>query len=269
MAPGRWKMAKRVGVAGVIFMLASCRSAAPPSLLKEPATGLELVLIQPGSFTMGSPPGTVGREPQETQHRVTITRPFYLGRTEVTQGQWTQVMGSNPSHFPSCGLSCPVEGVNFTDVEAFIARLNQRGGPTYRLPTEAEWEYACRAGGEAPFGARESLGGADANIDGRFPYNAAAGNESAGTMPVGRFAANAWGLVDMSGNVWEWTQDWHCPYPSAPAVDPVGACASPHRVIRGGSWKFDGNSARCALRYTHRPQDRGYSLGFRVARDAR
>jgi formylglycine-generating enzyme required for sulfatase activity len=210
-------------------------------------TALGLVLIQPGTFTMGSPPSTPGREAQEVQHRVTITRPFYLGWTEVTQYEWTLVMGSNPSHFTSCGPSCPVEGVTFADVEAFIARLNQRGGPKYRLPTEAEWEYACRAGDDAPFGGRDSLASTDANIDGRFPYNATASGESAGTMPVGRFAANAWGLVDMAGNVWEWTADWYAPgFAPEPQVSPTGpgmlqaAAASPdrlpRRVIKGGSW---------------------------------
>ena len=214
---------------------------------------------------------------QEASHRVRLTRSFYLGVTEVTQAQWRAVLGTNPSHFTDCGLpavarsekeggECPVERVNFHEVQEFLAKLNTRSTGGFRLPTEAEWEYACRAGSSAPFGGRATLGSKDANVDGRFPYGEPAGAESAGTMPVARFEPNAWGLYDMQGNVWEWTEDWHCPYGNDSVTDPIGRCESPHRVIRGGSWKFDANSARCGLRYTHRPEDRGFSLGFRVAR---
>ena len=240
----------------------------PPATIRHEESGIELVLLPADRYTMGSPLDTKGREPQEVLHEVTLRRPFYLGRTEVTQQQWQQVMGTNPSHFAACPR-CPVERVTFDDVAAFVDRLNHAGGPRYRLPTEAEWEYACRAGGSAPFGHQSSLGTGDANIDGRFPYDEPVTAESTGTTEVGRFPANPWGLFDMSGNVWEWVADEHCPYPQTGVTDPIGACGSPYRVIRGGSWKFDGNSARCALRYTHRPQDRGYSLGFRLARDAR
>jgi formylglycine-generating enzyme required for sulfatase activity len=114
-------------------------------------------------------------------------------------------------------------GITFHDVEQFIARLNAASGPRFRLPTEAEWEYACRAGGDEPFGARSTLGSADANIDGRLPYGAAASGDSQGTMAVGRFRANAFGLVDMSGNVWEWVQDWYCPYPTPTLSIPSAA----------------------------------------------
>jgi formylglycine-generating enzyme required for sulfatase activity len=215
---------------------------------------------------MGSPLTEAGREDQEVPHRVTLTRPFYLGIHEVTQGQWAQVMGANPSHFAGCER-CPVEQVSSVDVEEFIRRLNERGGPGYRLPTEAEWEYACRAGDSQPFGNRTTLSSRDANIDGNFPYAADKGGSRERPTAVGYFPANAWGLFDMSGNVWEWTSDPYCPYPDAAVTDPVGACSSDRRVIRGGSWKFDGNSARCGLRYAHRPQDRGYSLGLRLAHD--
>ena len=217
---------------------------------------------------MGSAEGTRGRESQETLHQVTISHAFYLARTEVTQRQWQLVMGTNPSHFSGCA-DCPVETVTFHDIEAFLVRLNRDGGMRFRLPTESEWEYACKAGGDRPFGALDSLGSADANIDGRFPYNAPVTAASPGTMPVGSFPRNPWGLHDMSGNVWEWVQDEHCPYPNAAVTDPVGRCGAPLHGIRGGSWAFDSNSARCALRYTHRPQDRGYSLGFRVAAESR
>ena len=258
-------MKTRLVLPAALALLAACN--ATPATIRHEGSGIELVLIRAGRFTMGSPASTHGREPQEVPHEVTLTRAFYLARTEVTQQQWQQVMGTNPSHFAGCP-QCPVERVTFHDVSAFVDGLNHLGGPRYRLPTEAEWEYACRAGGNAPFGGRDSLGTEDANIDGRFPYNAPATSESSGTVPVGRFPPNAWGLLDMSGNVWEWVSDEHCPYPPSPVSDPAGACGSPHRVIRGGSWRFDGNSARCTLRYTHRPQDRGYSLGVRVARDA-
>jgi len=234
---------------------------------KDPVAGIEFIRLPPGTFRMGTPPAELGREPQEVVHEVTLTHGFALGKYEVTQAQWTRVMGANPSQFESCGPSCPVERVNFDDVAEFIRRLNERAGPGYRLPTEAEWEYACRAGGTEAFGHSASLSSRDANIDGNFPYNAPKGTARGKTIPVGYFPANAWGFFDMSGNVWEWTADWHCPYPDGAVTDPVGSCSSEFRVIRGGSWKFDGNSARCGLRYTHRPQDLGYSLGFRIAHD--
>jgi formylglycine-generating enzyme required for sulfatase activity len=259
-----------VGLA--VFVFAATRLVAPdpgppPKQWKDPVADIEFVRLLAGTFAMGTPAGEPGREAREVQHQVTLSRDFYMGKYEVTQAQWTRVMGTNPSEFQDCGPSCPVERVNFHDIEQFIRRLNEQGGPGYRLPTEAEWEYACRAGGAEPFGHSASLSSRDANIDGDYPYNAPVGTARNRTTTVGYFAANPWGLFDMSGNVWEWTADWHCPYPAGSMTDPIGACESDYRVIRGGSWKFDGNSARCGLRYTHRPEDLGYSLGFRLAHD--
>jgi formylglycine-generating enzyme required for sulfatase activity len=255
----------------VLLMLASRLRAPdnrPPSTWQDRTTGMQFVLINPGTFVMGSPPGEAGREAQETQHTVTLTRPFYMGRFEVTQAEWMRVMGRNPSHFQDCGSRCPVERVSFDDIVHFLERLNDLSEPGFRLPTEAEWEYACRADGTRPFGAHASLSSRDANINGGFPYNAAPDTFRERTMPVGQFGANPWGLFDMAGNVWEWTEDWHCPYGDNAATDPHGRCDSEFHVIRGGSWLFDGNSARCGLRYTHRSQDSGYSLGLRLVHDA-
>jgi formylglycine-generating enzyme required for sulfatase activity len=227
-----------------------------PAQRVDPLTGIAFSLIPAGSFSMGTPPGEPQRESQERLHRVTLSHAFYLGVTEVTARQWTKVMGVNPSHFPDCP-DCPVEQVTFFDVEAFIARLNTTSPwAGFRLPTEAEWEYACRAGGHEAFGATATINPSQANYDGTR------------TLPVGRFRPNAFGLHDMSGNVWEWTADDHCAYAAGPATDPRGTCASGLKVIRGGSWRFGADSARCGLRYTHRPQDRGYSLGARLAHDA-
>jgi len=245
-------------------------TAGPPAHRSDPLTGMAFVLIDAGEFTMGTPETEAKREVQERQHHVRLTRPFYLGVHEVTQGEWTRVMGTNPSHFAACGAECPVERVTYLDVERFIARLNRLSRwPGFRLPTEAEWEYACRASGTEAFGNTASLGTDAANYDGRYPYaGAAPGLYRATTTPVGTFPPNRWGLFDMSGNVWEWTADWHCPYP-ADATDPLTSCRSPYKVIRGGSWYFGADSARCGVRYTHRPQDRGFSLGVRLAHDAK
>jgi formylglycine-generating enzyme required for sulfatase activity len=222
----------------------------------DPVTAMAFSRIPAGRFTMGSPATEKQREAQELPHRVTLTRAFYLGVHEVTERQWARVMGSNPSHFGHCP-ECPVERVTYVDVQAFIGRLNAASPwPGFRLPTEAEWEYACRAGGREAFGAAAAIARTDANVDGSK------------TTPVGTFPANAFGLFDMSGNVWEWTSDDHCVYPARDVTDPRGACASGLKVIRGGSWHFAADSARCGLRYTHRPQDRGFSLGVRLAHDA-
>ena len=240
---------------------------APRATWTEPETGIEFVLLPSGELEMGSPPWEAGHEATELLHRVRLTRPVWLGRYEVTQGQWLRVMGENPSSFADCGLDCPVENVNALEVEEFLRRLRAPSGEAFRLPTEAEWEYACRAGTATPFSTGANLTSAQANYDGRYPYAGFPAGDFVGRpTPVGSYAPNAWGLFDLHGNVWEWCRDEFCPYPEGAASDPVGACAAQLRVIRGGSWTFDGDSARCAVRYTHRPEDRGPSLGFRLVR---
>jgi formylglycine-generating enzyme required for sulfatase activity len=215
---------------------------------------------------MGSAPDEPGRSGDETPHRVTITRPFWLGRTEVTQAQWTRVMGRNPSRF-SNGLECPVENVSWLDVQKFLERLNAAEGGGFRLPTAAEWEYACRTGEGTGAAAIDD---AHANFDARYPVRGGRPGRYRGRpVAVASFPADRLGLFDMKGNVWEWCDDGDAPYPAGPAVDPVGPASAPRKVIRGGSWYFDAASCRCAARYSHAPGDRGFSLGFRVARDDR
>ena len=261
-----------LGVAVLLFVAVAqdvlrAPQLAHPVTWKEPHSGMEFVLVRAGAFTMGTPDHEMDREPGETPHVVRLTRPFYLGRYEVTQEEWARVMGEHPSHFQGCGPRCPVERVTWFNAQEFIRRLNARGRTGFRLPTEAEWEYACRAGRSEAFGRHASLSSRDANIHGEYPYNAPKGVFRKRPVGVGYFPANPWGLFDMSGNVWEWVQDWHCPYPEEAVADPVGDCATKHRVIRGGSWLFNGASARCGLRYTHQPEHSGYSLGLRLAHD--
>ena len=244
----------------------------PMATTIEPWTGLVLVELPPGRFTMGSASLEAGRNDDEALHDVEITRPFLLGQHEVTQQEWRAVMGTAPSHFGACGPRCPVENLTFVDVQRFLEKLNAHVPQTlrYRLPTEAEWEYACRARTTGPFSTGENLTTAQANYNGRQPYGSfPAGEFRQKTTPAGTFPPNPWGLADMHGNVWEWTSDWYGPYADTASsnIDPHGAPSGEKRVMRGGSWFFDANSARCALRYTHAPQDKGFSLGFRVAAD--
>ena len=254
-------------IAALLIAFAAARLSAPgpAGFYIEPTTGMVLVAILPGSFMMGSPDSEAGRNDDEYAHRVIVPRLFFIGQHEVTQTEWTRVMGSNPSSFAGCER-CPVEQVNFFEVNAFLAKLNAgTSSMRYRLPTEAEWEYACRAGTSTPFNTGTELSTDQANVDGRAQgtdYESGAAHEK--TMPVGGYPPNAWGLFDMHGNVWEWTNDWYGPYEPRRDNDPRGVDSGLKRVIRGGSWHFDANSARCALRYTHAPQDRGYSLGFRM-----
>lgn len=212
-------------------------------------------MIPAGSFEMGSNSGDGDEKPV---HSVRIGKAFALGKTEVTQRQWRAVMGNNPSHFSNCGDDCPVEKLNWDEAQDFLRKLSQKTGKSYRLPSEAEWEYACRAGGRD-----EYCGGG--NIDSLAWYTSNSGSK---THPVAGKQANAWGLYDMSGNVWEWTEDCgNGNYNGAPTDGSAwtsGNCGA--RVLRGGSWIDGPWLARAAVRYGFDTSSRDYFDGFRPAR---
>jgi len=229
--------------------------------------GMEFVYILPGGFLMGSPPDEYGHENWERQHQVTLTKGFYMQKTEVTQKQWETVMGDNPSHFLNCGDDCPVEQVSWHDAQEFIKKLNQmENTKKYRLPTEAEWEYACRAGTNTAF----SNGTITKENCGYNPYLDAAGwyyrNSEKGTHTVAQKQANPWGLHDMHGNVWEWCQDWEKKYPFHPATDPTGPPTGLARIRRGGSWNHYPLFCRSAYRSWLDPDKKTPHVGFRLAR---
>jgi formylglycine-generating enzyme len=229
---------------------------------------LEMVYIAPGTFIMGSPSSEAGRNDDETQHQVTLTKGFWLGKYEVTQGQWEAIMGNNPSHFSNCGSNCPVEQVSWNDCQEFIRKLNNLSGFSgFRLPTEAEWEYACRAGTTTAFNTGRCLSTSEANYNGNRPLEGCSeGQYREKTLPVGSFAPNAWGLYDMHGNVWEWCWDWHGSYPTGPVSDSTGAVSGSNRVLRGGSWDFYESFCRSAVRGNGAPDNRNYDDGFRLCR---
>ncbi|MCT7949960.1 bifunctional serine/threonine-protein kinase/formylglycine-generating enzyme family protein [Ancylothrix sp. C2] len=229
--------------------------------------GLEMVAIQGGTFMMGSPETEAIRESDESpQHQVTV-KPFYLGKYPVTQAQWQAVMGNNPSNF--IGNNRPVETVSWDDAVQFCQKLSQLTGRNYRLPSEAEWEYACRAGTSTPFYFGETITPDLVNYDGNYPYAwAPKGKYREQTTDVGSFPPNAFGLYDMHGNVWEWCLDvWHQNYNGAPKDGSAWEAGgnSQYRLRRGGSWDRNARSCRCANRVRHQPGDRWSSSGFRVA----
>ncbi|MFZ4464055.1 MAG: SUMF1/EgtB/PvdO family nonheme iron enzyme [Bacteroidales bacterium] len=226
------------------------------------ADGIDMVFVKGGTFTMGSPTNEAKRSDNETQHQVTLSD-FSIGKYEVTQKQWQFIMGSNPSSFK--GDNLPVENVSWSDVQEFIQKLNQKTGKTYRLPTEAEWEYACRAGTSTPFNTGNNLTTSQANYDGNYPYNNnPKGEYRAKTMPVGSFAPNAWGLYDMHGNVWEWCNDWYGDYNSGSQSNPQGASSGSYRVYRGGGWGDFARLCRSADRNYDAPGNRYSRIGFRL-----
>ncbi len=234
---------------------------------KSNSLGMAFVYIPPGSFTMGSPSGESERGSDETQHRVTLTRGYYMQTTEVTQGQWRKVMGSNPSRFKNCGSNCPVEKVSWEDCQKFIRKLNGLEGTSkYRLPTEAEWEYAARAGTDTPFSFGRCLSTDQANYVGNYPYSGCSKGEYRNSpVAVGGLSPNAWGLYDMHGNVLEWCQDWYGGYLSGSVTDTVGPNSGLGRVLRGGGWLGSAGDCRSADRHGGSPGNRYDYLGFRLA----
>jgi formylglycine-generating enzyme required for sulfatase activity len=236
-----------------------------------PGVKMAFVLVPPGKFLMGSQESETERSTDETLHEVVITEPFYLGQFEVTQEQYEALTRKNPSHFK--GPQLPVESVTWTQADDFGKRLtrNGRDGLLYRLPREAEWEYACRGGrpSSLPFGigTGRTLDSGQANFNGHLPYGGAAKKKfRERTCEVGWYRPNVLGLFDMHGNVGEWCGDWYGAYPAGKVVNPTGPARGPSRVIRGGSWIDDARSCRAAHRDGYEPVARDNSLGFRLAR---
>jgi formylglycine-generating enzyme required for sulfatase activity len=263
-------------------------------------TNLLMRLIPNGTFTMGSPSGELGRQSNETQRAVTLTKDFYMGVFEVTQRQWELVMGNKPSYFGNRTYyqTRPVEGVSYYDIRenpaniddtavnwptnsavnanSFMGKLRAKTGLSgFDLPTESQWEYACRAGTGTAFNSGKNITdtGSCPNMAevGRYWFNGGSaympdGSTAVGTAKVGSYLPNAWGLYDMHGNVWEWCLDWHTESPPG-TTDPVGADTGSLRVIRGGCWINRAWLCRSALRGPSSPSERNYTgLGFRLSR---
>jgi uncharacterized protein (TIGR02996 family) len=232
---------------------------APPGPFFVNSIGMRLAAIPPGIFRMGSADKERGHDWDETQHTVTLTYPFFLGVFPVTQREWQAVMGSNPASFP--GDDRPVERVSWHDCADFCTKLSRQEGRVYRLPTEAEWEYACRAGTTSPY-----FTGADLKALRKvgwcsFDKHAGSGRE---THPVGSLLPNAFGLYDMHGNVWEWCADWYAAFTEGPLEDPVGPDIGTYRALRGGAWYSIPNGCRAAYRNRQTADSRQAYMGFRV-----
>lgn len=233
------------------------------------SVGMRFVYIPPGRFVMGSPPDEIGRNEFEIRHEVVLSRGFFLQVTEVTQAQWQSVMGINPSEYK--GDDLPVHNVSWSDTQKFIRRLNELEGDTkYRLPSEAEWEYASRAGSQKAFstGALTVPGLAlDPLLDLVGWYQANAGKNP---HKVGARSPNAWNLYDMHGNVWEWCQDWWEGWYGKSfgngITDPVGPAKGRLKIYRGGSWFAGATYQRSASRMRAKPRLKSPGIGFRVAR---
>jgi formylglycine-generating enzyme required for sulfatase activity len=247
--------------------VAALPHAAPPSAPASPTAkqfpgwsnslGMEFVLIPAGEFIMGADNGKPEEKPA---HKVIISRPFYLGKYEVTQGQWQSIMNTNPSHFRGKKEPrLPVEHVSWLMAQEFIQKLNAKEGHTqYRLPTEAEWEYAARAGSTTTY----SFGNDEASI-GQYAWCGKVSKNA--TYPGGGLSPNAWGLYDMFGNVAEWVSDWHGPYPSGTVTDPQGVQIGKLRIYRGGDWRSTTEQCRSADRVFQAPSYHYGTIGFRVA----
>ena len=238
------KLLSMVMVFGLVSSLAVMAQEVKPGKVEIIDLGndvkLEMVLIPAGKFIMGSPASEKGRDKEERQHEVTITYPFYIGKYEVTQEQWKAVMGNNPSN--TKGAKLPVTQLSWKACQEFVEKLNVKTNGGYRLPTEAEWEYACRAGTQTAFAFGDDL----TDLHAKFCKNKAASAQPRSL--VGIYPPNAWGLHDMHGNVWEWCEDWYGDYPAWAVTDPRGPGTGTHHVIRGGSASLLANECRSAIR---------------------
>ncbi len=242
-----------------------------PWRVRDDGTGIEMLLVPPGTFDMGCIQGSnnFGCYPfEQPVHTVTLTNAYYIGRYEVTQAQWQAKMGSNPSYFQgqADSPSLSVEQVSWNTIQGFLTATG------LRLPTEAEWEYACRAGTTTPIHSGPGFpnGTTDDNLVPQvawYYYNTCSGGDGCRTHAVGTKAANALGLHDMLGNVWEWCNDWYGDYSTAAQTNPTGPPSGSSRVVRGGSWNFDASSVRSSSRYYFTPSGPYYYVGFRVARN--
>lgn len=221
--------------------------------------------IQPGNFLIGSPEDEPERSSDELQHEVVLTQGFWLADTACTQALWQAVIGENPSCFR--GAKRPVENISFKDCERFLVQINQLRSLELQLPTEAQWEYACRAGMETPFLFGETITVEQVNYDDDYPYQGCEkGKYRKETVDVKTLPANQWGLYEMHGNIWEWCSDWYGPYNKGRIVNPVGPETGEARVLRGGSWVDLARYCRSAFRYALRPGKRYESCGFRISR---
>jgi formylglycine-generating enzyme required for sulfatase activity/serine/threonine protein kinase len=240
-------------------------------IIKDCANCPEMVVIPAGSFMMGSPANEKGRDKAEGPQRVVTLQSFAMGKTEVTQGQWKAIMGNNPSRFKNCGDDCPVEMVSWNDAQAYIKKLNAMTGKTYSLPSEAQWEYAARAGTTTVYwwGDQASHDYANYGKDQCCGGLAQGRDKWIDTAPKAQFQANAFGLHDMHGNVWEWTQDvWHDNYAGAPTDGSAWLAGGnqQHRVLRGGSLYIHPQFLRSAYRFLIESDYRSLNSGFRLAR---
>jgi formylglycine-generating enzyme required for sulfatase activity len=230
---------------------------------------LELIKCPAGRFMMGSPEDEIGGDKKEKLHLVTITKPFYIGKYEVTQSQYSTLMDKNPSKF--IGANNPVEMVSYDDAKAFCDKMNLKylnilpKGYKFDLPTEAQWEYACRAGTNTSLNNGKNLTTIDEaclNLDEIAWYTKNSGKT---THEVGQKKPNAWGIYDMHGNVCEWCRDWYGEYPKEDVIDPTGANSGSYRVCRGGSWSSLALYCRSADRGNRHPVRRNHGVGFRLA----
>jgi formylglycine-generating enzyme required for sulfatase activity len=228
-----------------------------PSKNYTNSLGMKFVWIPPGTFLMGSPKEEKGRDANETQHKVTLTKGFYMGVYTVTQEEWQAVMGNNPSGLKG-EENLPVEQVSWNDCDKFIKKVREKDKRLYRLPTEAEWEYACRAGTKTAY-----YFGDDKSMLGKFAWYSE-NNPERKTHPVGQKKPNEWGLYDMHGNLFQWCQDWYGEYPQNDLADPQGPEKGTSRVMRGGAWGNDPAACRSAFRLAYEPGRGNFIIGFRL-----